>query len=425
MKLGEMLLRDGRITPPQLDHALEEQRHHGGKIGSILVELGSIDPETLTVYLGLELGIPIANGATLERCKRSAIRLLQPNQAARLRCVPIVIQGQTLVVAVDDPHDLVTLDEIGAITGYRILPRVAPEIRIYYYLERLYGVTRPKRFATMGDSPRGSTTPRTDLPGPPLPGLPSIREPTEAPTPAPVLQRLRRASGNTDDVIEDILELDAADLVVELDADETEPATMAPALLDGAGAGLRKNERAGTQTEHKPVGLSDALVKVAKAESRNEVARALIAFAAGQFDVSALFMVRDDMALGWKASGPEIDAARLEMLLLPLSAPSVFQVASTSEEGYYFGPLFPATLHSYLYRGLRCPPPQVVTVVVVRIGDRPVNILYGHRNLLEGPDMVALTSITEAAAEAYVRLITGHKRQKRESELPFRTDTES
>ncbi len=415
MKLGEMLQRNGRITAEQVDEAVEKQRRAGGKIGSLLVELGHIDPETLTVYLGLELGIPIANGATLERCKRSAVKLLAPNQAARLRCVPIVIQGQTLVVAVDDPHDLVTLDEIGSITGYRILPRVAPEIRIYYYLERFYGVPRPKRFAALGDAPRGSTEPRTDLPAPPLPGLPSIREPTAAPTPPPVLQRLRRASGQPENEIEDILELDAADLVGELDADDTEPAAQAP--VHGAEqSSPRGGVRSGTQTEHQPLDLATAIAQMRAASSRNDVARALIAYAAGQFDTTALFMVRDEVALGWKASGENIDPVRLEMLLLPLNLPSIFQAAENSDEGTYHGPVFPATLHSYLYRGLRSASPQLATVVVIRIGDRSVNILYGHNAMLETPDLTSLTKLSEAAAEAYVRLITGHKRQRRESE---------
>src|SRR5678809_1744425 len=158
MKLGEMLVRDGRITHAQLEQALAHQTRVGGRIGSILVELGFLDAETLTVYLGLELGIPIATGATLERCKRSAVRLLTPQQAARYRCVPIVIQGQTLILAIDDPHDMQSLDALHNVTGYRILPRIAPEIRIYYYLERFYGVARPNRYRALGESPRGSST---------------------------------------------------------------------------------------------------------------------------------------------------------------------------------------------------------------------------------------------------------------------------
>jgi hypothetical protein len=67
--------------------------------------------------------------------------------------VPIVIQGQTLILAIDDPLDMQTLDALHNMTGYRILPRVAPEIRIHYYLERFYGVPRPVRLAALGDGP--------------------------------------------------------------------------------------------------------------------------------------------------------------------------------------------------------------------------------------------------------------------------------
>ena len=36
-----------------------------------------------------------------------------------------------------------------------MLPRVAPEVRIYYYIERYYGVARPARFVKFGETPRG------------------------------------------------------------------------------------------------------------------------------------------------------------------------------------------------------------------------------------------------------------------------------
>ena len=62
MKLGEMLVRDGRVTLAQVEQAIAHQGRVGGRIGSVLVELGFLDAETLTVYLGLELGMPIATG---------------------------------------------------------------------------------------------------------------------------------------------------------------------------------------------------------------------------------------------------------------------------------------------------------------------------------------------------------------------------
>ncbi len=111
MKLGEMLVRDSCMTREQLDRALARQAQEGGRLGTIMVEMGFIDADALTVYLGLELGIPIATGATFERAKRTAVRLLTPAQARHYRCIPLIVQDRQLIAAVDDPHDMETLDE--------------------------------------------------------------------------------------------------------------------------------------------------------------------------------------------------------------------------------------------------------------------------------------------------------------------------
>lgn len=434
MRLGEMLVSDERITVPDLDRALAYQHKGGGRLGSILVEMGLIDAETLTVYLGLELGIPIATGATLERCKRSAVRLLNPEQAARLRCIPIVIQGQTLIVAVDDPHDMWVLDEISTLTGYRVLPRVAPEVRIFYYLERFYGVPRPPRWARLGDSPRGDTAASGDpqsLPAPPLPGLPPrASEPVQPPTPAP---ELRVADDEQDDEPEvtvptaqvaseiraekseaiEAIEIDAADLIEVLDEDEAEIADEAPpsrtiSIVDRSRPDI-------SLRQYEPMKLSAALEQMTECETRGDIADLLLQYAANMFEVATLFMIRDNMAFGWKGFGPSVDPSRVEALLIPLDAPSMFQVARHSDQ-LFQGRAFPATLHSYLFKVLRCPPPPYSVVVEVRIGSRPVNLLYGHKTpgeLIEDSEVEGLTEIARATADAYVRLITVAKsRQK-------------
>ena len=203
MKLGEMLVRDGRLSEPQLVAALGYQARDGARLGTVLVEHGMVDLEALTVYLGLELGIPIATGAMLERAKRAAVRLLQPAQAFKHKCVPLVVQDRQLIAAIEDPHDFATLEALTSITGYRVLPRVAPELRIYYYIERYYGVARPPRFLKFGDSPRGDEgAVDAGLPAPPLPGLPPLpASPIAPPGPRPAAaqhearQAVRRLRG--------------------------------------------------------------------------------------------------------------------------------------------------------------------------------------------------------------------------------------
>src|SRR5512144_1373367 len=227
MKLGEMLLRDGRLTEPQLEAALRYQARDGGRLGTVLVEHGFIDLEALTVYLGLELGIPIATGAMLERAKRAAVRLLAPAQAFKHKCVPLVVQDRQLIAAIEDPHDFATLEALASITGYRVLPRVSPELRIYYYIERYYGVARPPRFLKFGDAPRGAEgAVDAGLPAPPLPGLPPVpASPIAAPGPQPRLRSAKLAKLFDDS---EALELEAEDLIDTLDADDAAPAEAAP-----------------------------------------------------------------------------------------------------------------------------------------------------------------------------------------------------
>ena len=45
VRLGELLLREKRITPTQLQEALNHQKANGGKLGMTLVKLGMVKDE--------------------------------------------------------------------------------------------------------------------------------------------------------------------------------------------------------------------------------------------------------------------------------------------------------------------------------------------------------------------------------------------
>jgi len=413
MRLGETLIRDGRLTEEQLSTVLDFQKSDGGRLGSIMVELGFVDTETLTVYLGLELGIPIATGATLERCKRSAVRLLSPQQAFRFQCIPIVIQGQTLIVAIDDPFDVVVLDGLAATTGYRIIPRVAPEIRIFYYLERFYGVKRPPRFAKLGDSPRGDRSKGSanpDLPAPPLPGLPPKIDPVAAPTAAP---KVTISTSKQPEKFADVAS-EADDLVGVLEADKDEIAKKTDQVR-AATAPVRTRPQTKKEGEtYEPLDHDQAIAAMSDAQTRGDIATILLRYGASLFETSAVFIVRDNMAFGWKGFGPDLDNERFDTILLPLERQSLLQRA-VHNKGYFSGRPFPATLHDYLYRALRCAAPATATALAISIGNRLVNILYGHKTkgeALTDEEASSLREIGTYASLQYVQLITVRKKRR-------------
>lgn len=376
-----------------------------------------VDLEALTVYLGLELGIPIATGAMLERAKRAAVRLLQPQAAFKHKCVPLVVQDRQLIAAIEDPHDFATLEALTQLTGYRVLPRVAPEVRIYYYVERYYGVARPARFMKFGDSPRGTESQGdAGLPAPPLPGLPPVPQaPVAAPGPRPQLKikgtRMTSVSGTGFD--ESALELDAEDLLETLDNDIAEPAEaqtqvrpartttpppFVPTVVDTARPGA--------------ISAEVALTELATLTDRNRIVEVLLGYASLMFDVGVLFAVRDQMAFGWKAFGDVVGRAYVEHLLIPLEHPSIVQAAASSETGIVSGPVTPSTVNSYLYKVLGCSEPRRATAGVVMIGKRMVNVLYGHGRELTEQQIEEMREICTAAAAAYARLIAVQKKKK-------------
>jgi hypothetical protein len=416
MRLGEMLVRDGRLTDAQLEKALFSQARDGGRLGTVLVELGLVDLEALTVYLGLELGIPIATGAMLERAKRSAVRLLQPAQSFKHKCVPLVVQDRQLIAAIEDPHDLATLEALAQITGYRVLPRVAPEVRIYYYIERYYGVARPTRFLRFADTPRGDEAAvDIGLPARPLPGLPPApASPVAPPGPRPRLRSTKLATMAApqaqafDD--SEALELDAEDLIDTLDADDAAPAEVARTA---------EQHRPTTPTpapplavvRPTPISADDALTELAMVSDRNRIVAVLLGFAAGTFESGVLFAVRDQMAFGWKAFGSLPGMAHVDHLLVPLDAPSVVQAAVAADDGVFHGAVNPSTVNAYLYRVLGCAEPAHAAAAIVTIGKRVVNVLYGHGVELTPLQLEDLRQICRVAAEAYARLIAVRKKK--------------
>jgi hypothetical protein len=416
MKLGEMLVRDGRITKQQLEDALARQARDGGRVGTVMVEMGLIDLDTLTVYLGLELGIPIATRATLDRAKKAAVRLLSPEQAGNFRCIPIIVQDRQLIAAIDDPHDLEVIDEISRITGYRVIARIAPEIRIFHYLELYYGVPRPARYAEFVDKAALlHATEEPALPAPPLPGLPP---PSEGPATRPSRPLIITSAPRHDrkprfNTAQEELRSEAADLASRLESDTDAGAEQAPPVERIAAKPSSAPTLEFTAPEtFTPIDLKTATKAMSEATQRGDVADAIMAYAVNLFDAAALCIIRDNMAFGWKASGPNLDRERIETLLIPLDAPSMFRIAIHTGNVFHAAPP-PGTLHTYLYRVLRCRPPRQATVTAIFIGKRVVNLLYGHRNErddLSDQELDHLRRACKAASDAYVRLIAVSKK---------------
>ncbi len=138
VKLGEMLLKAGYITPEKLQEALEAQKKNGGKLGFNLVKLGYVKEDDITQLLSEQYGVPSINLRHFE-IDASVINLIPSEVAQKYLVLPVNRTGATLTIAMADPTNVFAMDDIKFMTGYNVEPVVASEMAIREAIEQYYG----------------------------------------------------------------------------------------------------------------------------------------------------------------------------------------------------------------------------------------------------------------------------------------------
>jgi hypothetical protein len=102
MKIGEILMRTGRITPRQAVEAYEKSRSTGVRFGRYLVRERIVTPVELTRALSLQTGIPVVDLANVTL--PDTVRTAFPSETLKEHTfVPFNQFGQEVYVAVTKP----------------------------------------------------------------------------------------------------------------------------------------------------------------------------------------------------------------------------------------------------------------------------------------------------------------------------------
>ena len=139
VRIGELLLKEKRITPEQLQEALNYQKANGGKLGFNLVKLGFVKDEELTALLSKQYGVPSINLAQFE-IDPAVIKLIPAETAQKYQIIPLSRAGATLTIAMTDPTNVFAMDDIKFMTGYNVEPVVASETAVADSITRYYAL---------------------------------------------------------------------------------------------------------------------------------------------------------------------------------------------------------------------------------------------------------------------------------------------
>jgi len=135
--LGRILKDMDLVSESQIQEALAIQKQKGGAVGDILVELGYITPENMTIALATQSGMKTVDLEAAE-VGPSIINRVSPAIAQAYRIIPVAFDNGVLTVALADPTHLKTLDDLRFLLNCEVEGAVSNEEDVNHALDTYY-----------------------------------------------------------------------------------------------------------------------------------------------------------------------------------------------------------------------------------------------------------------------------------------------
>jgi hypothetical protein len=441
-RLGVLLVRAGALTEESVNRALAIQGFAGGRIGTLLIERGSVSEDEVGKALAEQHGCEYIPWRLLGSVPSYVTAALPAKFAIRHSAIPVELQEGFLRIVLRDPANLRILDELFFVTGKKIVPATAPEVRIYQALEKYYGERRTPRFAILAEKisrPTLSSVIKKPLPPPPdfsvtpksMPGDPTPIADADtgsvALTPAwkvrddpPVGWGGFAPSPDeaSDEQLESIPWEEMPPHAPWQPGAETPRAPRAP-----GGVGARREttgRRPAPASEPAPppppqkAGMPSPadFAAILAARNRDEIFDAALRTMAHRFRTSAVLAVRPEGVVGLAGLGDRIHADALRSLDIPWSEPSIFLNIRLSR-AFYLGPLPPLPRHKDLAAALGGWPAECL-VQPVLMREKTVAFFYVECASAQGATPADLTYVRELSNATAAALAASIRLKKKE-----------
>ena len=411
-RFGDYLARVGVVDRAELEEIAEVQVIYGGRLGTLLLESGCFDRDTLEQHLAEFLGVPVAPPEELEKPDPHAISSLRRVEAGEAMAVPFRLDDEGLHVALVEPRDSARLGQLEAWARRRVVPYVGSEARIVELLERHYGhVCASRSLALDPDDVTPLQRPdRRD------PDAPRDRRHAAPPPPPP-------ASAEK----ELYFELPEGELseAPELSAAPPEPATgehsapLTPEQPTPAGETRVPAARAAAPADPESVGgvvdvlhtlvaLEDA---IECARNRDELVQAVLGAARHFTRAVAILVVTEEAVTGLRVTADSgIESCTGVSVPRSVSC-GLVEAATRSEPLHDRAPT--QGVDALALQALRRGQPDEWLLVPIRVEGQVVNLLYADAGRDPIPSSVvgALRSLADQMSQRYAELI----RERRET----------
>jgi len=137
--LEKRLIQDGKISARQVDQARKQSSETGVSLEETLLQLGYISETELITVRGKLLGVHVIDLSVFPIAEDAATAI--PESLAReYNLIPVLKAQNKLTVAMVDPLDVETIENIERLSGCRIEPMLGSKKGIQQAIETYYGV---------------------------------------------------------------------------------------------------------------------------------------------------------------------------------------------------------------------------------------------------------------------------------------------
>jgi len=137
-RFGEILVDAKVVTEEILSNALEKQRGSGKQLGRILEEMGVVTEQNIAAALARQFGFKTVSNIARASFGNELLGLVDAETATDKFIFPLKHEGNTLFLAMVNPLDIETIDNLSFSKNLRVVPCVTTPSEIQAAVNRHY-----------------------------------------------------------------------------------------------------------------------------------------------------------------------------------------------------------------------------------------------------------------------------------------------
>ncbi|MCK4509429.1 MAG: response regulator [Desulfuromonadales bacterium] len=137
-RFGEILVEAKVVDESQLERALEKQKGTGRRLGQVFEEMGVVTERDIAAALARQFGFKTVANITRATFSKELLAHFDGDTALKLLLFPLKQEGNSLFLAMVNPLDIETIDNLSFKSGLRVIPCVTTPTEIQSAVNRHY-----------------------------------------------------------------------------------------------------------------------------------------------------------------------------------------------------------------------------------------------------------------------------------------------